>query len=197
MKIVKILLVSLLTVLMLSVSMTAQEMSKEDQEMMKKWQEYATPGAAHKYMEQFTGKWTTSNKMWMKPGAPPMTATGTAEAKMILGGRYLKSYYKGKMMGMDFEGIGKLGFNNMHKTYNSFWIDNTGTGFYLTEGKLSKDGKVRTEKGVWDDPMTGGKTKVKMVIYSVSGDSYKMEMYAEMPDGKEFKSMEMIYTKVK
>ena len=59
-------------------------------EMMKAWIAYGTPGAEHKTLEAMAGSWDVSTKMWMAPGAPPQEVSGTSENKMILGGRYLE-----------------------------------------------------------------------------------------------------------
>lgn len=177
--------------------LTAQhEPSKEDQEkMMKLWQKYMTPGDNHKYLEYFTGNWTAETTMWMAPGAPPQKSKGSVKAKMILGGRYIKSHMNGTMMGMPMEGIAITGYDNFQKKFNSFWIDTAGTGFYLSSGTL--EGKVRTETGLWDDFMTGGKSKVKMVTKTVDDNKFVFEMFATGPDGKEFKTMNIVYTRKK
>jgi len=48
-----------------------------------------------------TGSWEFETKMWMEgPGAPPALSKGTAEMKMIMGGRFLRQDLKGEMMGM-------------------------------------------------------------------------------------------------
>ena len=35
---------------------------------------------------------------------------------------------EGEMMGMPVKGIGITGYNNMTQEYESYWIDNLGTG---------------------------------------------------------------------
>ncbi len=201
MKIIKRLSVNLLVMVFLvsclGVALNAQEMSKEDQEMMKKWQAYATPGDNHKYLDSFSGEWTAAGKSWMKPGAPPIVSKNEVKAKMIMGGRYHKSHFKGTMMGMPFEGIAVTGYDNFKKKFMSIFFDNMGTGFYKSSGTLDKSGKVRTETGLWDDFMTGAKTKIRLVTKSIDNDKFIFEMYGMGPDGKEFKSMELVYTRKK
>lgn len=176
--------------------LTAQQPSKEEQEkMMKAWQAYMTPGDNHKYLEKFAGEWIAETTMWMYPGTPPDKSKGEVSAKMILGGRYLKSHMKGTMMGMPMEGISITGYDNFQKKFNSMWIDSTGTGFYMSSGKL--EGNVRIETGEWDDITTGGKTHIKMVTKIVDDNKFIFEMYMSMPDNKEFKSMEVVYTRKK
>ena len=122
---------------------------------------------------------------------------GSSKAKMILGGRYLSMWHKGTMMDLPFEGQQITGYDNFKKIYMSFWIDTMGTGFYLTEGKSDKTGKIRTEKGLWDDFMTGGKQKVKLVYTIIDKDTFTMEMFMVLPDGKDFKNMIIKYMRKK
>jgi len=197
MKIFKHLLVSVLVLAFVGspVTVFAQQQSEDEQKMMKLWMEYATPGENHKYLEYFVGKWEASAKMWQKPGDEPMVSKNVGKTEMILGGRYLKSYYKGEMMGKPTEGIGLTGYDNFKKKFISIWIDDMGTGIYMTSGTLDETGKVRTETGIWDDVMTGGKSKVKLVSKIIDKNKYSFDMYYTQPDGKEFKTMEMIFTR--
>lgn len=175
------------------------QMSKEEQEMMKKWMAYSTPGANHKYLEGFAGEWEAVVKQWMKPGEPPATSKQRMKAKMLMDGRYLKYSIKGTMMDMPFEGISITAYDNFEKKFISMWIDSMGTGIYMTEGTLDKTGKIRTETGLWNDIATGGKTKVKMVYKTVDKDNIFFEMYMSggMFGDKEVKSMEVTYTRKK
>lgn len=204
MKLFKVLIVGLLVLGFLGtgLDMVGQEkpqMSKEEQEMMKKWMAYATPGANHKYLEGFTGEWDAVAKQWMKPGEPPMINKMPMKAKMIMGGRYLKYSIKGTMMGMPFEGVSITAYDNLEKKFISMWLDNMGTGIYMTEGTLDKTGKIRTETGLWNDIASDGKAKVKMVYTTVDKDNILFEMY--MSGGiygeKEVKTMEVTYTRKK
>lgn len=180
-----------------SVPLPGQQPSEEEQKMMKRMEAYATPGENHKYLEYFTGKWEVNSKAWMKPGAEPIVSKSDIKGKMILGGRYLKSFYKGTMMGMPFEGIGITAYDNFKKKFINLFLDNMGTGIYKSSGTLDKTGKIRTETGAWDDIMTGGKSKVKMVTKIIDKNKYSFEMFMLNggPDGKTFKSMEMICTR--
>ena len=66
-------------------------------------------------------------------------------------------------------------------------------------GTLDESGMVLTETGDFPDPMTAGKTiqKVKNVTKFVEGGKYKFGMFMIMPDGTEFKSMELTATRKK
>jgi len=170
--------------------------SEPDQEaMMKKWMEIATPGPQHKGLESFVGEWEVASKWWMAPGAPPTASKGASKVHSILGGRYVQEEHTGEMMGMPFNGIGITGYDNFKKKYVSFWIDNTGTGMYTSEGTADAAGKVFTFEGKMDDPMTGEKDKtIKFILTIVGANQRRFEMH-EPAKGKDSKIGEMIYTR--
>jgi hypothetical protein len=197
MKISKYLLLMVLVTFFISMlTVTGQEMSQEEQEMMKKWQAYATPGQGHKFLQKFVGQWEVTTKMWQKPGAKPEITQGSAAGKMILGGRYVKLAYKGTVMGMPFEGFGLHAYDNHIKKYLSTWIDNVGTGIMFSTGSVDKSGKILTEHATIDDFMTGKKEKVKSVTTFVNADKFVMEMYMVSPQG-DFKNLEITHVKKK
>ena len=179
--------------------LNAQEQYKEEQEMQKKWMEYSTPGPNHKYLESFIGEWEAEGKMWMDAGSQPIPSKAEMKGKMILGGRYYKYSYKSNFMGMPMLGLSIIGYDNFNKEFFTLWIDNMGTGMFTTRGTLDKTGKIRTETGLWDDIMSGGKNKVKIITRTIDEDKFIFEMY--MSGGsygdKEFKSMEITYTRKK
>ena len=115
----KLMIVLIVVVMFLSVNIFSEEKSAEDQAMMKKWMEYATPGKMHKTLEYFAGKWDAVTKYWMKPGDKAMETTGTSTAKMIMGGRYLKTNNYGKMMGMEFTGLSIIGYDTSKSLFES------------------------------------------------------------------------------
>lgn len=177
----------------------AQEKPMSEEEMMKKFLAYSTPGANHEYLEYFVGNWDAVNKMWPAPGAEPVIQKHKMSGKMILGGRYYQYEIEGTFQGMPFKGLNTTGFDNTKKIFISLWLDNMGTGFYMTEGTLDKSRKIRTETGKWDDIMTGGKMDVKMVYKIVDEDTFVFEMHqkAAMFGNKEFLTMEITYTRRK
>jgi len=202
MRIIKHLGLSLLVLFFVSaavnvVILAQQPQSEEEQKMMKLWTEYATPGENHKFLEYFVGDWDVTAKTWMKPGAEPEVSKGENTSKMILGGRFLKSHMKGTMMGMPFEGLSITGYDNFKKECVTMWIDNAGTGIYQTSGTMDKASKTRTETGLWDDLMTGGKIKVRWVTKIIDDNKYEFVMYSTDSTGKEFKSGEIIYIRKK
>ncbi|HEY3249838.1 MAG TPA: DUF1579 domain-containing protein [Ignavibacteria bacterium] len=169
--------------------------SQPNDEQMKKWQEYMTPGDLHKMLANGTGTWKASVVFWMAPGGEPTKSEGTAVGEMILGGRYLISKYSGNMMGMPFEGMAIEGYDNGTKMFNSTWIDNMGTGIMYMTGKYDEASKQITYTGRMFDPMKNNFCDMREIVTYNSDGSTKMEMYGPDENGKEFKTMEIVYTK--
>ncbi|MCD6017064.1 MAG: hypothetical protein K0S53_185 [Bacteroidetes bacterium] len=163
--------------------------------MAKAWEQYMTPGSMHQVMTEQNGKWKGELVSWMKADAPPTPASEvTAENKMILGGRYQESIYKGKMMGMDFEGHGIMAYDNAKKVFINTWIDNMGTGVMYMEGPYDEATKTITMKGKMTDPATGKEIEMRQVVKTIDDKNQVMEMYCT-EKGKEFKNMEIKLTK--
>lgn len=155
--------------------------------MMKKWMEAATPGAPHKKLNDMVGTWQATIRSWMNGAdGEPAVSNGTSEVKWVLGGRFLQQDVKGEMMGMPFSGIGFTGYDNINKKYVGFWIDNSSTGMYPTEGTLDKEGKVLTMIGKMDDVTTGEHDKTMKYVYRfITRDRHVYEMHdLSLPEGK-------------
>jgi hypothetical protein len=167
-------------------------------DMMAQWRELSAKGPEHKKFEKMVGTWDTESRMWMFPGAQPMVSKGMAVFRLLFDGRYVEQKYKCSMGDEQFEGLGIEGYDNFKKKYVSVWMDNSSTGICMSLGTFDESGKVCTYYGKMDDPLTGQKDKVvKSVAREISDDEVVYEMYDKTPDGKEFKTMEITYTRKK
>ena len=160
----------------------------------KVWMEYMTPGPEHEQLAKCDGEWSEEVTFWMDPTAEPMKMKSVCINKMILGGRYQYSTHTGTMMGMPFEGISIVGFDNAKKVYQSSWIDNMGTGVMNLSGPLDESTKSVILTGTSFDPQTGKDVQVREVFKIIDDKTQSMEMYM-IKDGKEMKSMEIVMTK--
>lgn len=169
-----------------------QKMDPKKAEMMKKWQEFATPGEPHKILAGFAGKWKYTSKWWEAADAKPEESKGTSNNKMIMGGRFLQQEVKGKSMGMPFEGLGVIGYDNLKKKYESTWLDNMGTGTMKGTGDYDATTQTLKESGEASCPMTDNKAKpFKSEWKVVSKDNFTLTMWGPGKDGKEYKQMEL------
>ncbi len=174
-----------------------KQISEKDQEMMAKWQEYATPGEAHKALEPLIGEWDYTVSWWMSPDAPAEKSTGTSEDKWIMGGRYLKQKATGTSMGQEFQGMGITGYDNSEKQYESVWIDNMGTGMMISTGSYDAAAKTLTQSGIYHCPMDEKDKSFRTVMTIADPDKHTFEMYGPDKEGNEYRMMEIVYTRKK
>jgi len=161
--------------------------------MMKKMQELAAPGPEHKALALLAGEWEAEAKCSMM-GADTVNK-GSCTKKMILGGRYLKEEFDGEMMGNKFHGISITGYDKFNKKFVNNWIDDMGTGFFVSEGTADADFKAFTLEGKMDDPATGEKQKsMRLLTRIVSPDKHMFEMH-DLSLGDKSKVMEITYTR--
>jgi hypothetical protein len=101
-------------------------------------------------------------------------------------------------MGMPFEGIATVGYDNAKKVFVSTWIDNMGTGLMKTSGPWDEATKTMTLTGTQTDPARGKDCHVREVFKVVDDNTQLMEMYGPDPmTGKEYKMMEIKFTRKK
>lgn len=163
---------------------------------MKAWMEYATPGEAHAMLAKGNGDWKADVTMWAAKDAPPAKSEGSSTNKMIMGGRYQQSTFKGEFMGMPFNGMSITGFDNHTKRYVSTWIDEMGTGIMKMEGPWDPTTNSMTLTGKCISPANGKEFEVKEIFRVVDDKTQVMEMYGpDSKTGDQYKTMEIRFTK--
>ncbi|MBL7738334.1 MAG: DUF1579 domain-containing protein [Chitinophagaceae bacterium] len=167
--------------------------------MMKNMMEYGTPGPMHEMLASWSGTWNGESTIWEYEGATPQKSTGTAVSNMIMGGKYQSSTHSGNMMGMPFEGMSIMGYDNAAKQFTSTWVDNWSTGIMAMAGQWDAASKTLTMTGKMPDINRPGKECSYKEVFKVIDDNNQvMEMYGPDPKtGKEFKMMEMKMTRKK
>jgi hypothetical protein len=80
---VRTLLIGCITLTCVAVQLEAQETAVDQEQLMKRWQAFMTPGDSHALLKEREGTWQITIKMWMDPSAPPTVSTGTSVVKMI------------------------------------------------------------------------------------------------------------------
>jgi hypothetical protein len=170
------------------------EMTAEQKAEMEAYMKAGTPGAPHKAMAETVGSYDVKAKSWDAPGAAAREETGAATRTMVLDGRVLVEEFKGSMMGMPFTGHGMHGFDNVTGKHWSTWMDSMSTGLMVSEGTCDEK-KVCTFTGTWNDPIKKAPVTARMTSRWTSPTTEVFEMYGPGKDGKEFKMMELTYTK--
>lgn len=160
------------------------------QEAMKK----SMPGERHKALEPFVGQFTTTNRMWMKPGEKAHESMGSSDHSWVFGGRFLKMDVRGDMDGQPFEGVGYIGYDNVRGEYTSVWLDNMNTGISRSSGQFDTPTQTLKESGTVSCPMTGEKDMpIRGEWKVIDSNTLMYTMYNPDPNGKEMKGMEITY----
>ncbi len=171
------------------------EPAMDERAVMEKYMKAALPGPEHEKMAKMAGKWKLAVTMWMAPGAPPQKSDATAEFKPILGGRYLQQEVRGNMNGQPFEGMGVEGYDNVTKERFGTWVDSMSTGAMVMKGKCAAGAKKCTLKGKVSDAIAGKEVPVSETVTVNDDNSFTFEMQGPGPDGKMFKTVEILYTR--
>lgn len=163
--------------------------------MMEAWIKAATPGKMHEALKPFEGTFDVEMSFWMDPAQPPQKSKGSMVNTWVLDGRFLRQEYASTFMDMPFKGLGYWGYDNVDKKYIGSWMDTTATGVMNMTGTFDANTMTWTMICETKDPM-GKPMRMREVIRLKSKDEHVMEMYSTH-DGKEHKSMELVYTRKK
>ncbi len=194
-------IVAVCATVLVSAALLAQEnpydeMSPEQRAMMQARMDFSTPGKHHEMLADRVGQWTIEGKMWEGPDAEPIPFAGTSTIESIMDGRYfLEEIETPGFMGMPFEGRSVFGYDNLTKTYFTFWFDNTMTGVMRYEGTPGGDGRTIHYTVDAPDVMAGQYKKARAVDTMIDHDHSVFTMYDTTADGHEFVSMQINATR--
>ncbi len=124
-----------------------------------------------------------------------MVSKGTCEFRMIMGGRFRTMTMHGDMMGMPFEGMGCIGYDNTKKMFTETWVDNMGTGMMQMEGNYDAAAKSLEMSGKVIDAETRTEQTWREVTKMVDDKNMALEMYVTPQGGKEAKRFEIKFAK--
>lgn len=149
-------------------------------------------GSHHHHLDRFIGIWTGRITVWTDVDAEPTSFESTAEARWILGRRYLEWTHGGVLGGVPFRGLGIDTFNTLAGQYESIWIDNLGTLILFYEGSCADGGSVRTLETTFTEPTDGSTATQKVVYRWVDDNRFTYESFMKQ-GASEFRSMLIEY----
>lgn len=158
----------------------------------------ARPTAEHKRLRADVGVWEADVKFYMGgPDAPPESSKGVEINRMMPGGLWLLSEFRGEFLGQPFTGRGQTGYDPIKKKYVGTWIDTMTPSLMLLEGDYDEAARTLTMTGETVDPATGQAAKMKMVSTYKDDGTRGFTMYMTPPGGgAEVKGMETVYRKL-
>ncbi|MBI2386472.1 MAG: DUF1579 domain-containing protein [Elusimicrobia bacterium] len=160
------------------------------------WSADATvPGRHHERLADFAGTWDIHARFWRQPETAPHESAGTAELRLILGGRFLEQRQEGRHLGKPTSGVGYVGFDNTKGRYVSLWLDDLSTAIMRTEGPPDPSGKAIRTRGTIDDAASGKPLRIEEVMTLVGPDRFTYEAWIGPPEGKLVRVMEIVYSR--
>ena len=164
----------------------------------KAYQDYMTPGPMHKLLASLNGEWQGDVTFWPAIGARPIKSTSSVVNKMLYGGLFQEGIHKSTINGKPYETKLIWGYDNVKKEFFILAIDNMGSGFGHLEGTYDTASKVFNFVLHKTDPVTGEDNLFREVRKIVNTDRQEMKMYqTDKKTGKEYQSLEIIYTRKK
>jgi hypothetical protein len=158
----------------------------------------ATTGP-HSVLTSFLGNWQGSVTFWSEPGGEGFTfENATIRREWTLDGNFIMEHVEGPAPegGPPFKGLGIVGYNDVEKRFESFWVDNASTHMTMETGSYDDDAKTLTFTADRLDPMTGKRSKQRSVMDISNPDRHTAVGYGVGPDGKEFKTFEGAFERV-
>lgn len=170
------------------------DMPPEVAARMEAWQKYGSPGPEHERLNVLKGRWKAKVTSWMTADMPPMESRGDAEFVPVLGGRFLEQRFRGEMGGQPFEGFGHFGYDRLRNEYTQTWFDSMSTGMMVMTGTADPTGRVVEYRGKMTDAVTRQESESRQVM-RLHPERLEFEFYWPDPSGREFKAMEIVYTR--
>lgn len=161
--------------------------------------QFVQPSPEHKLLKRDVGTWEATTTMWMgedgkpDPTAEPAVSKGK-EVNHMLGDFWIVSNFEGEFGGMSFTGHSTTGYDLQKKQFVGSWIDSVSPSPMHMIGTFDKatDTMTFSTKGVGMD----GQESLGKIVVKYTDDARIMTMY-DIVDGKEIKSMQVVYKKVK
>jgi len=183
-------------VLVLAVAASTSASAQQDTAILETLRELATPGEHHEHLAPLVGSWITAGTYWLSSGETA-EASGTIETEWVLGGLFLQSRMRSELLGEPYEGLAIDGYDYVTEQYMGSYVDNLGSFVLSFTGTCDQDGRVRTMRAEFIDPVWGTKMVNRSVTTIIDDDTYRYESWLVHEDGREFKQLEFTATRVR
>jgi transposase len=160
------------------------------------WVRYAMPGEHHRLLGKLVGEWHLAVKYKMSADTPVVESEGTCRRRWILGNRFVLEEFDAGNLALPFQGLAIYGYDAFEKKYTSAWVDTTSTAVTTSLGTCQQEPcDLITFMGRHGDPWSGLKKPSRGNTRLISEDKHVLELYEPDKDGREFKVLEIVYTR--
>jgi hypothetical protein len=101
----------------------------------------------------------------------------------------------GGNLALPFRGLGLYGYDAFERKHTSAWVDTMNTSILTNLGTYDKTNDVVNFTGQYKDPWTGTRKPERGVTRFLGNDKHVLEIHVTEPNGKEFKMLEITYTR--
>jgi hypothetical protein len=151
------------------------------------------PGAEHKRLGYFVGKWNVTGEVKDSPMGPGGKITSADTCEWFEGGFAVICRSDGKTPMGAMKSIGILGYSTEEKVYTYYGMDNSGMSMTtVAKGTVEGNKWTYTDQGT----MGGQPFKMRVTITEVSPKEQAFVMEIQGADGKWMPMMESKATKV-
>lgn len=169
--------------------------SKDPDALIETLLRHVMPTPQHKLLNPMAGRWVASIRYRMGPEAEVVETTCAAERKWVLGGRFLMEEMEGGNLVLPFRGLGLFGYDVFEQKHTSAWMDTMNTAVLFNLGTYDKTNDLVNFAGEYKDPWTGTKKKERGLLRFLGQDKHILEIHVAEPEGREFKMIEITYTR--
>lgn len=155
--------------------------------------EMPKPGPEHEALKLEVGTWKGSVKYWMAPDMP-METKGTETIQLSMDGFWLITDVKEE--GGTYKAHGFVGYDAEKQKYVGAFVDNMMPRISTIEGTFDKAKKTFHYHAEAPDMMTGKMTKRRTVVTYPDANTRHVDEWAMGADGKEWKTLEIRYTRM-
>jgi hypothetical protein len=142
-------------------------------------------GPEHKILNGFVGAWKSKLHVMQETAtAVEQDTDGTAEGKLIMGGRFVQVMHTGLINDRPVEGMMILGYDNVINRYVSSWVDNEGTAMIHFVGTYDAAKKQLTMSAHFSEPASRRLTILKTVTTFVDANNWVYDEYTSHAVGE-------------
>ena len=150
----------------------------------------------HKRLDALVGEWDTVVKLWLNgPDRGAIQAIGSSTNTWTLDGRFVEQQSDNPSNGSSYFGLGYIGYDVATGVYESLWMNNFSTGMAMEQGRYNPGDNTIHMSGSFIDPSTGMKVFTRTEIAVAGPDSHMVSAYTTLGNGREFKQVEITFTR--
>jgi len=161
------------------------EGATDTESLVETWVRYAMPTEHHRLLGKLVGNWDLA----------VVESEGTCRRKWVLGRRFVLEEFDGGNLGLPFQGLAIYGYDAFGDKYTSVWVDTTSTAVTTSFGTCRDECKLIAFTGHHGDPWSGTMRNSRGVTRLESDDAHVLELYEPDSGGREFKVLEIVYTR--